>query len=54
MLVILNFSGKETKIILPEMKTAKKLLINNYPLLNLAKDDSLLLQPWQAVIFSTE
>lgn len=54
MLVILNFSGKETKIILPEMKTAKKLLINNYPSLNVAKDESLILQPWQAVIFSTE
>ncbi len=52
MLVVLNFSDKQTEVLLPEAAVARKLVMNNYSSLNTTKEEGLILEPWQAVILS--
>ncbi|WP_299054747.1 alpha-glucosidase [uncultured Polaribacter sp.] len=51
MLVLLNFSEKESSIQTPEIKNIDSLLINNYHNIVL-KDQKITLAPYQAVIYS--
>ncbi|MCB0476368.1 MAG: alpha-glucosidase C-terminal domain-containing protein, partial [Flavobacteriaceae bacterium] len=50
MLVLLNFSETNSKLQLPELESVAKIVINNYDDV-LIGDDSIQLQPYQAVIF---
>ncbi|WP_317047870.1 glycoside hydrolase family 13 protein [Lutibacter oceani] len=51
MLVILNFSDKEASLEIPATFLIKNVAINNYPNYN-TKDQTVLLQPYQSIIFS--
>lgn len=49
MLVILNFSNKNSSITLPEIESAPKEIINNYSILDI-QNETVVLLPYQAVI----